>query len=1779
MNKILKIFLAMVLTVSMMLEIIPVNIVHADDEGSVVETAETVESPAEDEDDEPAEEPAAPAEPGAEEEGSQPVDEAGEEEENELPAEDAADAVSEEEESELPEEEPVLLNAEAFSEEFTVGDLTVSVSYDAGTVPEGTEVEVASAGEEALNAIREKYGEDVGVYAADISFYFDGERIEPKDYSDKKVSVVLSYDGEAQVSETVHVKELVGEEGEVSYVVNTVDAIVTPVSDTIQVPVYEKKETTEKVNIPYEYTWKETVKKYEEHDIYGDVEVEYEEEVPVYETRDIIREHTEYVTKTREVEKTRIVKARDSAQWRFSPWRGFRYITEKYTTTENYTEPVTVSKVVGKEEVQVGTEIVKKTRIERQVIGKESVEVGTEEVSHTETRYREEEVGTGQYELVVTGYREETISLGQTVSFEADDFSVYAVVANAFANNEQYVVYSGTTALVHIGNALSKETIEVENNEIVRASDNAIWNITSAGAGANTTYRLSFSTGSGWNATTYYLRGRDAEGLDLRNGANNECNWVYDNYTHHMSRGNVYLSFNGTSWGTTTNVNDAATVYIARIQDEPLAEDLTYYYFNADGSSSIAASETAETLTTSWTNVSSLAKAIPGYTFLEARANSKTGDVISQVNNRAYRRVGQTTGAGESLNRIYFIYIRDYVPGEDVIPGLNGPITEKHVEHNSDGTFTIQLDITGVVNEVKHGANVVVVFDRTSSMSGNMSNTDRTMRVNAAISAVGTLVNELHPGDPSVEGQYDIDFALVEFDRNAEIYDFGTAGITGHTSWTKSGTALTTRVGRYQDGANLAASGATPGGGGTNWQAALQATAAVLEDKPDADPTYVIFMTDGEPTIYVGSSSVNNNRSTSDPEYYASVPYATAIVKADYHMYDIFCSSSTTTLLNSLYTESKADSYVMAGTQTALEEAFAQVAQDMIDAIGSSNYGVDDGVPSMGSFDLATVDGVAQLSEARYYINTGDPDEFVEWADAPAATPSDNGVLWDLSSVGTLAGDTVYRVEFEIWPSQAAYDLIADLNNQKIFYDFATYQQYGDGKYTTEEEAVAAGVVITAAQRAQIDKVNDTTYTMKTNTSLSATYKLYGQTIVEDDIDYTADAMDLPTETISVKKLWPENMLDEYGEAVYRTTDGGTATASEIKLTLQREGEDYLEITVSKDGPDGDYTTKDDNWSKNDIYVSNGFMTIEEVKNDQGEIVDRIAHIKETGHDYQIIEPEAFLYYWDLISDVYHPMVINGVATILIYDPDLTIDDVDNINVFAIGKNSDGTARIYYKSTDTSNNTLEASNYRRSNLNLYKVIPSEDETAYFTYTATITDSYSTDDYVWFSAFEPVLNEDGTPVLDDKGKIKGTVVYEDWVISGANPEIKDLEIAEDGSKAHDITYHAADEDHPYAYFSYYWGSGTTLYEVPAVNNDVTAPKYKTGYYYADNGATITFKIKGGWVDESARGWDSFPGWNVRFLNLYHGSTFSFDETDMPNNYDFEKVEANTQWKIMLESNKDWYDIEKDSATGEETGVITGTITEPNNNYKIAYTNKPKPEFYIYHSGSENGDGDLETILMSEVNSDGTFNLFAHAKEGFLYGGYYLDYAGKGDYKDDGVPGTTGVAYTGMNYEWKDPQTVDGTKMKPVAGETYYIKEVPTYYLRNYHQINYVKSTGKLTGFYLISAVDDLNYKESGMFLVTEDQQKAKIVNSLSFQNASTGKVLTLKADVVFKSLGITKEGEYLSYIDLTPTKYFAEGEFTVLPYWTTPDGIDVTGISTRTITISSMTKSGVKKTDN
>lgn len=1066
-----------------------------------------------------------------------------------------------------------------------------------------------------------------------------------------------------------------------------------------------------------------------------------------------------------------------------------------------------------------------------------------------------------------------------------------------------------------------------------------------------------------------------------------------------------------------------------------------------------------------------------------------------------------TLAEGSHIYVVYEVPTTPVTPSPEPDEDVDGPKTEKEVTNNRDGTYTIQLDITGTIHQEIHqkGANVIIVYDISQSMSQNVGNMTR---LEASRQATHTLIETLQPGTN------DIDLALITFAQDATTRSFSGS------NWTKNGTNITNVVdGITNVSQNL----------GTSWHEAFVNVNNLTV--PDDDPTYVIFITDGCPSVNGLTSSGHSHgaagtNNTSDLCYTAAraqaristgtkgQTYSQTVTSGNrswtisgtgkgYNLYGIYTGTDTNNMLGQLVTAVNGKQTITATSADAIAEAFRNIAQTIVDNLGSNNVVVDDGVPSITSVS-ASVSGEAGGYE--YYRSGGtvrdDQGQIVEgeekydhtangglgekWTDAPGASyTQENGVIWDLSKVGVIEENVTYTLRFTVWPSQEAYDLIADVNNGVYRDAEGNVKQFeddteGENPLTKEDKAYNA---LSSTYKSFLYKnTSDGKYYLKTNTHLNTSYSYNGQSYTET-LNEGNNAMELAAEPISLKKIWPENMLDQYGAAQYRDEDGNVQTATDIDLTIVRndgttdsEGklvwEEYLDVNVGQAN----------GWKSGDIFISCGVMTVK----------DGTVEIKEAGFDYTITEPSGFSYYWDLIADVYHPMVINGTAALLVLDDTLTT--VDNTNSFEINGHK------YKKAPDHS--TLEGSNYRRSNLNLTKVVSSGSvnvnsglENEWFTYKVVVKDSNSSDGYVWFSAWDP-----------SAGSVyKGT----DWIISGATAELD--------------------------------------------NNE------RTGYWYANNGATIEFKIK--------------AGWNVRFLNLYHDTEYSFEEILEENSdYEFVKVEEKTQYPFFQEhTSDDWFKIDT-----ENKKKVTGTIIEPNNSYTVTYTNKCEA-FFVYHSGVD-GDGNLEVVKMPE----GTYDLTQNVTEGTLYGGYYLDYAGKGDYADDGKAGTTGVAYTGWNYNWSTPQTVDGTAMTPTVGETYYIKEVPEYYLRNYYQINYLKTSQELTGLYLISAIDDLNYTETGFTLTKSEDGVDKVADvsaTITVKNTATGKSVTLKPNTVFKSVGITSDQSYLTMFNATEdNNYFAVGTFSMKPYWITPDGVKVSGIKTRTITITEMTKSGISKTE-
>ena len=232
-----------------------------------------------------------------------------------------------------------------------------------------------------------------------------------------------------------------------------------------------------------------------------------------------------------------------------------------------------------------------------------------------------------------------------------------------------------------------------------------------------------------------------------------------------------------------------------------------------------------------------------------------------------------------------------------------------------------------------------------------------------------------------------------------------------------------------------------------------------------------------------------------------------------------------------------------------------------------------------------------------------------------------------------------------------------------------------------------------------------------------------------------------------------------------------------------------------------------------------------------------------------------------------------------------------------------------------------------------------------------------------------------------------------------------------------------------------------------------------------------------------------------------------------------------------------------------------------------------QFYVYHSGVA-GDGNLETIAMNTANMpNGTYDLTQHVTDGTLYGGYYLNYAGKGSYNDDGVAGTGGVKYTGMNNTWTTAEKENGTAMVPHTGVTYYIKEVPTYYLLPYYQYTYKKGEKVILDIWMMSAIDDLKYMETGFVISTD--RVASVYKSFTIKTTEGSKSVKFTPSTMFKS--ITSGGKVTVW---KGSDLLKEDNFNMRPYWKTPDGVKVLGSVERHVSMGNgkVGTGGISKED-
>jgi hypothetical protein len=248
----------------------------------------------------------------------------------------------------------------------------------------------------------------------------------------------------------------------------------------------------------------------------------------------------------------------------------------------------------------------------------------------------------------------------------------------------------------------------------------------------------------------------------------------------------------------------------------------------------------------------------------------------------------------------------------------------------------------------------------------------------------------------------------------------------------------------------------------------------------------------------------------------------------------------------------------------------------------------------------------------------------------------------------------------------------------------------------------------------------------------------------------------------------------------------------------------------------------------------------------------------------------------------------------------------------------------------------------------------------------------------------------------------------------------------------------------------------------------------------------------------------------------------------------------------------YIVNNGNLTTGDAATVTLTAANSNQHVWFAYTQS----FRVGHVQFAANETDT-TVYYTEHTVE-QFNLTSVVTNGFLYGGAFSDAACE----------TVQSFAEGQN----------STAFAPEAGATYYIWEADAQFLspRNLSCWEHVSgNTVDVTGFYLVTPVDRLNYKEVG-FMVGGETLPAKQFTEtyINESGVESTQVLTgsdcyvydtVKVDFKNGTSGnynvssvISKTRGYLACYGMDKNKYWqnAGDRITFTPYWITLDGVKV-----------------------
>ena len=465
------------------------------------------------------------------------------------------------------------------------------------------------------------------------------------------------------------------------------------------------------------------------------------------------------------------------------------------------------------------------------------------------------------------------------------------------------------------------------------------------------------------------------------------------------------------------------------------------------------------------------------------------------------------------------------------------PVHTKTITPNNDGTYDLSLTVTGdtELSETKTSANVIVVQDVSGSMDNDvytysLEKTEKydrdgtygmvdgepvKLERNWGFFGVGAYNYYLDANGKEVKytgdlyhkvgretGKTRLDVAKEALNSLADqliASNDSTVKLSLETFSDRGNTPSQYYAGGQASDFKDAVNGLRADGG-TNWVDALTKANAKANEDPNT-PTYIIFLSDGEPTYGRDRWGTTGNGTTYRDEYFNNaVDEANKRPSNVAGLFTVYTGSEASEKMNSFAQKTTGGSAFDGTDSEKLNAAFANIIQTITKSAGYKDVKIVDklseyvtGTSANGAIDPASVS----------YQKNGET-----WAEAPAAVIGEDGTLsWDLKSVGELEKGATYKVTFKVKPSQAAYDKAVE-----------------NGKETTlpsnDGDATNVFYKTVLKETGKDDQVSD-----------------------EKSAGFEIPTFSVPVDTVTVKKEWAN-------------TNGAELPAS-VTVQLQKDGQDY----------------------------------------------------------------------------------------------------------------------------------------------------------------------------------------------------------------------------------------------------------------------------------------------------------------------------------------------------------------------------------------------------------------------------------------------------------------------------------------------------------------------------------------------------------------------------------------------------------------------------------------------